>query len=173
MKKILAGIILVLALALPANAAGSSNVTLLYGWNGTNFVPLLTDGNGTLMTTMNTTDSVGLNPNLNNTYDLGTTALLWANLYARSIRGGSGALSLFAGENERLTLTAGGNVGIGTTIPRSLLQADGNASINGTLLVEGINVTGRQISDNTTLGNAVASNNNTAFAGLGTKVNLT
>ena len=127
MKKILAGIILVLALALPANAAGSSNVTLLYGWNGTNFVPLLTDGNGTLMTTMNTTDSVGLNPNLNNTYDLGTTALLWANLYARSVRGGSGPLSLFAGESERVTLLANGNVGVRSASPSSALE------INGTL----------------------------------------
>src|SRR3989338_4447995 len=29
-----------------ANAAGSTNVSLMYGWNGTNFVPLLTNADG-------------------------------------------------------------------------------------------------------------------------------
>ena len=35
-----------LFLIAPVNAAGSTNVSILYGWNGTNFVPLLTNADG-------------------------------------------------------------------------------------------------------------------------------
>src|SRR3989338_8738454 len=85
-------------------ADASTNVTLLHGWNGTQWVPLKTLPDGTLDTTLNLSESVGLNPKLNNTYDLGTAALLWANLYVRSLRGGSGPLSLFAGSTEAVTI---------------------------------------------------------------------
>src|SRR3989344_3553487 len=60
-----------------------------------------------------------------------------------------------------------GWVGINRLNPASALD------VGGTLTVEGINVTGRQISDNTTQGSLITGNNNTLTAGLGTKVNLT
>ena len=40
--------------------------------------------------------------------------------------------------------------GVGIQVPLSWLHVQGNATINGTLIVDGINITGRQINDNTT-----------------------
>ena len=51
------------------------------------------------------------------------------------------------------------SIGIGTKQPLSLLHIAGNVSINGTLFVEGINVTGRQIADNSTIANNLSSLN--------------
>jgi len=48
-----------------------------------------------------------------------------------------------------------------------------NLSMSGTLLVEGINITQRQESDNTTQNNLITSNNITLYAVDGTKFNLT
>ncbi|KHO48138.1 MAG: hypothetical protein QT00_C0001G0151 [archaeon GW2011_AR5] len=132
--KLAIAVFLAVSMIHPANAAGSSNVTLLYGWNGTNFVPLLTDANGTLLSSLNTTDSIGLYPDINNTYDIGSASKLWANLYVRSIRGGSGPLSLFAGESERITLLANNNVGIGTTSPNATLHV-ASTSVTGALRI--------------------------------------
>jgi len=126
--RISGGILVVgLLLLLPVvNAAGNTNISILYGYNGTTYVPLLTDGAGHLQTVMNLTSSAGLNPITNNTYDLGATSLLWANVYARSIRS-SGTLSLFGGTTEAMTIL-GGNVGIGTTGPGQLLHVSSVAT---------------------------------------------
>src|SRR3989338_7080276 len=113
-------LVLVILIA-PAFAASANNISILYGWNGTNFVPVQVTSDGSLKTNLNLTESSGISPQVNNTYDLGTASLIWANLYVRSIRGGSGPLSLFAGGNEIITLIANGNVGIGTTSPQQNL----------------------------------------------------
>ena len=57
---------------------------------------------------------------------------------------------------------SGGYVGIGTTSPASYLHVPGNVTIGGTLFLEGFNVSQRS-----------TSNNNTVYAGLGQKFNLT
>jgi len=128
----------VLFLPVVTYADASTNVTLLYGYNGTQWVPLKTLPDGTLDTTLNLSESIALSPKINNTYDLGGAALLWANLYARSIRGGSGPLSLFAGGNEIITLLANGNVGVGTTSPLQQLTVIGTANITGGLLTPNV-----------------------------------
>src|SRR3989338_8173075 len=72
-----------------------------------------------------------------------------------------------------MRLTDGGNFGIVINTPRSLLHVAGNATINGTLFVDGFNISARISGDNTTQNDLIAGNNNTLTAGLGTKVNLT
>src|SRR3989338_5691951 len=174
-----------------AYAAGSTNISIMYGWNGTSFNPVTLTSTGAIMTDINMSESLGLNPSLNNTYDLGGAALLWANLYARTIRSG-GVLSIVGDTNVTGTFYASSivanlenstgltNVSLnygynGTnfvpllTTPEGLLRltvdqasADNasslgtgatgsNLTLTGTLTVEGVNVTGRQTSDNTTM----------------------
>ena len=140
---------LALFIITPVHAAGSTNVSILYGWNGTNFVPLLTNEQGKLLTDLNMSRSIGLSPLSNNTYDLGTTALLWANLYVRSVRGQGGTLSLYTGTTEAVTI-AGGNVGVNSANPQYKLEVGGNANITGEVLVSNVSILTRTSSDNTT-----------------------
>ena len=187
-------VLLALFIIQPSNAS-TTNVSILYGWNGTNFVPVQVTDAGAIKTDINLSQSTGLSPKLNNTYDLGQTGFLWANVYVRSIRGGSGPLSLFAGESERLTLLAGGNVGVNSASPQYKFEVGGNANITGELLVSNVSLLDRTQSDNTTQNNAITANNqtlsdrfggdnttqnnlitgnnNTLLANLGQKLNLT
>ncbi|MEK6888189.1 MAG: hypothetical protein AABX14_04570, partial [Candidatus Aenigmatarchaeota archaeon] len=186
-----------LVLIAPAYAASSNNISILYGWNGTTFVPATITNTGALLTTINMSKSLGLSPEANNTYDLGSAAKLWANLYVRSLRG-SGPISIIGDANVTGTLYAGGLAGDGSNITNigsnlSLnygyngtnwlplaTTADGTLRLNvrdaqstnastlvtgatgsdltltGTLTVGGVNVTGRQASDNTTIANTYA-----------------
>ena len=138
-NKIIFGMVVLLAVLLSTvTYAASTNVSILYGWNGTSFVPVQVTSDGSLKTNLNLTESSGISPQVNNTYDLGTAALLWANLYARSIRGGSGPLSLFAGNTELITMLANGNVGIATTNPTSRLHVTGDTNVTGTFYAAGI-----------------------------------
>src|SRR3989338_229139 len=127
--KLSLAVIFALFLIAPASAS-TTNVSILYGWNGTNFVPVQVTTGGAIKTDINLSTSTGLSPKLNNTYDLGQTGFLWANAYVRSIRGGSGPLSLFAGESERITLLAGGNVGVRTSSPGAGLEVSGTSGSN-------------------------------------------
>src|SRR3989344_872601 len=155
-------VLLVLLFVLPSLSYASTNVSILYGWNGTNFVPVQITSEGAIKMDINMTQAVGIVPKVNNTYDLGSLSRLWANLYVRSIRGGSGPLSLFANGNEVITILTSGNVGIGTTTPQTRLDVAGAANITGDLLVSNVSILTRQGSDNTTLTSLI-----------GTKVNLT
>src|SRR3989338_5262582 len=74
---------------------------------------------------------------------------------------------------SRLSITAAGLVGIGIDTPRSLLHVAGNATINGTLFIDGFNVSARIAGNNQTLTDRIDGNNNTIYGSLGTKVNLT
>ena len=143
-------------------AANSNNVSILYGWNGTNYVPVQITSDGAIKMDINLTQTVGINPKVNNTYDLGSLSRLWANLYVRSVRGGSGPLSFFANGNEVITLLASGNVGIGTTTPQTRLDVEGGGNFTGDVLVSNVSILTRQSSDNATLAGSI-----------GTKVNLT
>lgn len=109
----------------PVYAAGSSNVSIQYGWNGTNFVPLLAEANGRLISNMNVSQAVGIAPAANNTYDLGTTSLMWSDMYVRNVRSPS-VLSLIAGTTEAVTILGSGYVGIGNTTPPERLSISGN-----------------------------------------------
>src|SRR3989338_4151459 len=86
-------------------AASSNNVSIMYGWNGTSFTPVTLTSTGAIMTDINMSESIGLNPKTNNTYDIGGAALLWANLYARTIRSG-GFLSIVGDTNVTGTFYA-------------------------------------------------------------------
>src|SRR3989338_7707568 len=119
-------------LFLPAvNAASANNISILYGWNGTSFVPATITNTGALLTTINMSKSMGLAPEANNTYDLGSAAKLWANLYVRSLRG-SGHISIIGDANVTGTLYVTGLVGDGSNLTNIGANLSLNYGYNGT-----------------------------------------
>jgi hypothetical protein len=85
---------------------------------------------------------------------------------------------------ERFSWLYHGYYGIGSTTPASFLHVNGNATIAGTLFLDGFNISARLsgnnqtltdtiTGDNTTQGNLITGNNNTLYAQIGTKVNIT
>src|SRR3989338_4972839 len=119
-------------LFLPAvNAASANNISILYGWNGTSFVPATITNTGALLTTINMSKSLGLSPEANNTYDLGSAAKLWANLYVRSLRG-SGPISIIGDANVTGTLYVTGLVGDGSNLTNIGANLSLNYGYNGT-----------------------------------------
>ncbi|MEK6887706.1 MAG: hypothetical protein AABX14_02045, partial [Candidatus Aenigmatarchaeota archaeon] len=225
LMKITAALLVLLFVAPSLTYAAATNVSILYGWNGTDFVPVQVTSEGAIKTDINMTQTVGINPKVNNTYDLGSISRLWANLYARSIRSG-GFLSIIGDANVTGTFYASGivanlenstgltnvsilygvnqsntaqqvplqiqdgalklsveqvNINTATTADSLTVGANGtDLTLTGTLTVGGVNVTGRQASDNTTLGNRIATqetkqaaDNTTLTALLGQKLNLT
>src|SRR3989338_3572146 len=136
-KRIAVYILVAFLLAMLASAyAIDTNVSIFYGWNGSTFMPVLTDASGKLQTDINITTSVGMNPKVNNTINLGSLTRLWANIYTSSVRSGS-TLSLFAGSTEAITILSSGFVGIGTATPNSQLTINGNISFtNGPRIMD-------------------------------------
>ncbi|MEK6949219.1 MAG: hypothetical protein AABX34_03290, partial [Nanoarchaeota archaeon] len=157
-------IILIFAVMLlcSISAFAANNVSILYGWNGTDNVAVRLDASGRLMTTINLTESIGLFPDADNLRDLGTASLRWRALYvfdiiaAGNINVGSinasGGLNVTAG--NVLLAVSSGNVGIGTAAPDNKLTIRGTDA-DSYLDVPGIlhlNVTDSQ---NTTLTNII------------------
>src|SRR3989344_2937178 len=135
-KEIAAYTLVAFLLALLTTAYAATNVSIFYGWNGSTFMPVLTDASGKLQTDFNITTSVGMNPKVNNTINLGSLTRLWANIYTSSVRSGS-TLSLFAGSTEAITILSNGFVGIGTATPNSQLTVNGNISFtNGPKIID-------------------------------------
>jgi len=167
--------LLLFALALASSAFAATNVSILYGWNGTEFVPLEVDASGSLKTTINLTESVGLTPRDDNAYDIGTTTLRWATIYTYNI-------------------VALGNINVSTLNVTSTTENatfEGDVLIKGTLYgpspvkVDGLNVTGGNLflaagntitfADGTTqssAGETSGSGNSTAWNRTGTNVIL-
>ncbi|MBI2545450.1 MAG: hypothetical protein HYW22_02555, partial [Candidatus Aenigmarchaeota archaeon] len=114
--KIIIFALLTLMMSATATYAAVTNVTLLYGWNGTSWIPMKTSSDGTLQSDLNITDSLSINPKTDNTYDLGSSSLRWRDLYAT--------------RNTYLATTSG-LVGIGTSSPISTLDVSGNLSVSG------------------------------------------
>ena len=136
-KRIAVYILVAFLLAMLASAyAIDTNVSIFYGWNGSTFMPVLTDASGKLQTDFNITTSVGMNPKVNNTINLGSLTRLWANIYTSSVRSGS-TLSLFSGSTEAITILANGFVGIGVLNPTDRLMINGNISfVNGPKIID-------------------------------------
>ncbi|MBI2084043.1 MAG: hypothetical protein HYT70_00275 [Candidatus Aenigmarchaeota archaeon] len=111
---ILSALAALLFLSIPALA--ETNVTLLYGWNGTAWIPVSVDNSGVLQTDLNLTESLSILPKSNNAYDLGASSLRWRDLYVA--------------RNAYLATTSG-SVGIGTGSPLSTLDISGNLSVSG------------------------------------------
>src|SRR3989344_3309327 len=64
-----------------AHSAGTTNVTILYGWNGTEFVPVQVDASGAMKTTLNLSESIAMNPQTDSIYSIGTSARRWLSGY--------------------------------------------------------------------------------------------
>lgn len=76
-----------------------TNVSLWYGWDGSQWIPMRVTSTGELMTDLNLTESIGINPKLNNTYTIGAAELRWAsgyfnNMYAGTLKTVTGSLTL-------------------------------------------------------------------------------
>ena len=103
-------------------SSAATNISVLHGWNGTEFVPMQVDSEGRLKTTLNLSESTGLLPDADNLRNIGSAALRWSNGYF-------------------VNLIATGNVGIGNTIPNNTLDVSGDANISGKLYAESANIT--------------------------------
>src|SRR3989338_4302977 len=136
-KRIAVYILVAFLLAMLASAyAIDTNVSIFYGWNGSTFMPVLTDASGKLQTDFNITTSVGINPKANDTNSLGSALAMWANIYTNSIRSGS-TLSLFTGNTEAITILSNGLVGIGVSNSTDRLMINGNISFtNGPKIID-------------------------------------
>ena len=127
-------IILSMFILLSISVIAATNVSILYGWNGTANVPIGVDAQGRLKTTMNLTKSIGLFPDVDSTRNLGTPSLKWGTLYvvdivaAGSINvGGSlNATSINTTGDAYFGISGSGKVGIGTTTPDNILTILGN-----------------------------------------------
>ncbi|MDP6600457.1 MAG: hypothetical protein QF798_03415, partial [Candidatus Woesearchaeota archaeon] len=124
------------------NVSAATNVSVLYGWNGTSNVPIQVDAGGRLKTTLNLTKSTGMSPESDNAYDLGSTGLRWKTGYivdlvsAGSINvGGSLNATSINTTGSAYFATNSGKVGIGATSPNTTLHVSGTANITGTLSV--------------------------------------
>lgn len=154
-------IALTLFLLYIVSAFAATNVSVLYGWNGSATVPVQVDSAGRLKTTLNLSKSTGIGPESDNAYDLGTTALRWrtghiidlvsaGNIYAVGLNASSINIT-----GNAYFATSSGKVGIGATSPNTTFHVSGTANITGTLSVGSfeisnagvgsMNVTGRTL----------------------------
>jgi hypothetical protein len=138
-------IILSMFILLSISVIAATNVSILYGWNGTANVPIGVDAQGRLKTTMNLTKSTGLFPDIDSTRNLGTPSLKWGTLYvvdivaAGSINvGGSlNATSINTTGDAYFGISGSGKVGIGTQFPNSTLHVTGTVNVTGNLTAYG------------------------------------
>ena len=137
-------IILSMFILLSISVIAATNVSILYGWNGTANVPIGVDAQGRLKTTMNLTKSIGLFPDVDSTRNLGTPSLKWGTLYvvdivaAGSINvGGSLNATSINTTGDAYFATSSGSVGIGTTSPAEKLVVIGSVNISDSLNVSG------------------------------------
>ena len=93
-------------------AAGTTNVTILYAWNGSEFAPMQIDGTGALKTTLNLTESIGLFPRQDATYDIGKASMRWGKIFL-------------------VNMTAAGHINVTGTLSNSTFNGD--VRILGTL----------------------------------------
>ncbi|MEK6887528.1 MAG: hypothetical protein AABX14_01135, partial [Candidatus Aenigmatarchaeota archaeon] len=153
--------------------AGNANIT--GGVYATNFF-----GNGSQLTGIISTNvSILYGTNASNTSQVLPARVSTEGNLMFSVQEGTGTGWTRVSGNIYPT-TLSDKVGIGTATPSYSLDVAGNANITQTLLVMGVNVTGRQSSDNTTLQNWInglsttqSSDNGTLLALLGQKLNLT
>src|SRR3989338_1750896 len=111
--------VIMLSLAYVSYAAGTTNVSILYGWNGSEFKPLELDSAGRLKTNINLTKSFGIYPNDDNAYDIGRSNLRWKSGYFVNVI-----------VDGNLTFT--GSLGLNVTV----LNSNGSVTIGQNLTVD-------------------------------------
>ena len=110
-----------------ASAQAATNVTLLYGDNGSNWALLKTESDGTLKTDMDLTEhDSNIIPAITSIYDIGSSALKWFKGYF---------VNLYVSEDAYFA-TSSGNVGINTTTPQNKLNVIGDGNFTNNLTVD-------------------------------------
>jgi len=134
------GLILVLGGLTGISYGQQTNVSLLYGWNGTVWTPLKTDPTGILMSTLNFTESVGMNPQLDNSYDLGNATFRWRGIYGMNTFANSflgintttvaGIVRVAVNGTNVFNINETGRVGINVTNPSGIFHVAGGGQAN-------------------------------------------
>ncbi|MBI2545394.1 MAG: hypothetical protein HYW22_02230 [Candidatus Aenigmarchaeota archaeon] len=109
-------IIAVIAFMVLLPSVHATNVTLLHGYNGTRWVPLIISSDGSLQVYDNLTNAKNIYPKSDNSFDIGTSLLKWRDI--------------FVSRNAYFATTSG-LVGINTSSPISTLDISGNLSVSG------------------------------------------
>jgi hypothetical protein len=138
-----------------AFAEAGTNISILYGWNGTTFVPLKTSSDGKLQTDMNFTQSIGLHPKLNNSYTVGNTQNQWLNGYfinftasenmtvqGLNVRGNlnlpnNAITDAMLVNDMTIATTSDATIGSGWASGGITLYANGDIWMNGSLFITG------------------------------------
>src|SRR3989344_4858538 len=162
---------ILISFASAAYAAGTTNVSILYAWNGSEFKPLELDSAGRLKTNINLTKSFGIYPNDDNAYDIGRSNLRWKSGYFVNVivdgnltfTGSLGLnvsslssngsvtigqnLTVDTADNVLIVDSTNNRVGIMQTTPNATLgvsgriEVSGDINVTGSLIVGGSNIT--------------------------------
>jgi len=130
-KTLLGIVILFFLVILVENSLADTNISILHGYNGSEFVPLQVHADGSLKTTLNLSESVGLSPRDDNAYDLGTLTRRWQNLYVYNI------IALGNLNVSSLNVSGSGNATFEHVLIKGTLHGGSPLTVAG-----GINITG-------------------------------
>src|SRR3989344_4772460 len=140
---------LALFIITPVHAAGSTNVSILYGWNGTNFVPLLTNEQGELLVSNvsllsrtqsdNSTQSDEIDTKMNVTGGnyIANVTVTTITVTPRLDTAGNTSLNV----NNTLYVNASADrVGVGTSSPTQALHVVGSLNVTGSIWSNDANI---------------------------------
>ena len=143
MKKIIISALIAFVLLAISPVSAKTNITLLYGHNGSDWIPIKVDADGSLKTDMDFTDhDSNIIPATDSLYNIGSAALRWLNsyfvnvnasgtVYAKNFSGNSDIVFMNNTGETKMIIKDSGNVGIGTINPGQKLVVIGDLNVTG------------------------------------------